>query len=49
MTGFGSGTVDVSGLVQLQAGDRVEVFALMTTPGVVTTTTDTRFQAARVS
>jgi hypothetical protein len=44
-----SGTVDVSGLVQLQAGDRVEVFALMTTPGVVTTTTDTRFQASRVS
>jgi hypothetical protein len=46
---IGSGTVDVSGLVQLQAGDRVEVFALMNTPGGVIPTNNTRFQAARVS
>jgi hypothetical protein len=46
---IGSSTVDVSGLIELQAGDRVEVFALMTIPGVAGASTGSRFQGSRVS
>ncbi len=44
----GLSTLDVSGILQLQAGDRVEVFAAMTTPGVLCPISTSRFQSVRI-